>query len=377
MAYSFVLPIMSLFLIQHLQAPPAMIGIFTVTTALLSLITNQKAGKLVDAGHNAKYLFIVALSALITTGLLFSVLTGFWQAVLIGAPIFALGNTSIPILLSMIRQHADRSGIHSTKMNAQMRSGVSLMWIIGPAMSFSVVGFLGFPATYLTASGIASIALLLALFRLPSFIKPVAERTTKDTIHAAIPMRFWVYGGVILLGNLSNALYFTAMPLVVTDVLELPESSVGILMGLTAALEIPAMLMAPRWSERFGRARLVTFGFILAVVFYASLLWAQSLILLMFLQLLNGLFFGIFVGLGISILQDEMPQRIGFASAFHTNTMRIGSMAGSSTAGVLAQWFGFQQAFAGSFVAASLAIILLTIIRSKAFNHAYPAVSDA
>ncbi|EAR10444.1 sugar efflux transporter [Reinekea blandensis] len=376
MAYSFVLPIMSLFLIQNLNAPPAMIGFFTVTTALLSLVTNQQAGKFVDAGTNAKTLLIISLVALVTTGLLFSIFTHFWQAVLIGAPIFALGNTSIPILLSMIRQHADQSGLQSTKINAQMRSGVSLMWIIGPAMSFSVVGWLGFSATYLTASTIAFIALALTFFRLPDYTRPVTQRTTKETVHGPVPMRFWLYSGVILFGNLANALYITAMPLVITESLNMAESWVGILMGITAALEIPAMLMAPRWSERFGRARLVTFAFLLAIIFYGCLLWTQHIILLMVLQLLNGLFFGIFVGLGISILQDELPQRVGWASAFHTNTMRIGSMAGSSTAGILAQWFGFQQAFAGSLISALLAIVLLIIIRSKAFRHAYPSLSE-
>jgi len=60
------------------------------------------------------------------------------------------------------------------------------------------------------------------------------------------------------------------------------------------------------------------------------------------LQILNGLFFGIFVGLGITIMQDFAPTAVGKASAFYTNAMLVGTMIGTSTMGVISQYFGFK-----------------------------------
>jgi SET family sugar efflux transporter-like MFS transporter len=361
-AYSFVLPVMSLFLIEKLQTPPAFIGIFTITTAVMSIVTNQWAGKLVDAGYNAKVLFMIALASLIITGILFSVIQTFWQAVLVGLVFFSVGNTCIPILLSMIRQHADNSGLQSTKLNAQMRSGVSLVWIVGPAISFSLIGLLGFSATYLLSAAIASVALLATWMMLPDFKRDQPFASTVNTIVEKVPLRFWVIGSVIFCGNLANGLYITAMPLFITQELLLPKPAIGILMGITAGLEIPAMLLAPRWSRLYGRMRVFLIAFGVGIVFYAGLIFANSLATLIILQMLNGLYFGIFVGLGISIMQDELPYRIGFASSFHTNAMRVGSMAGSSSAGLLAQFFGFHNALLGSLFAAVAAAILLFII---------------
>lgn len=362
LAYSFVLPIMSLFLIKHLQAPPALIGLFTVTAAVLSIGTNQLAGRWIDRGVNAKVLFCWAILTLIATGLFFSQVTSFWLTVIIGAPMFATGNTCIPILFAMIRQHADRSGLNSTNLNAQMRSGVSFIWIAGPAITFTMVGWVGFSWTYLISAGIATIALVFAIIRLPDFIKPKPTTKHADGQHQKVSLRFWALGAVILLGNMANGLYITAMPLIVTESLGLAETLAGLMMGVTAAIEIPAMLLAPKWSHRFRPLIVLTFGFCVAVVFYCVALLTTSYIAFIALQLLNGLFYGIFVGLGISIIQDAMPELPGFASAFYTNAMRVGSMMGSTTAGLLAQGFGFRLSLSGSLAAVSIALLLLLVL---------------
>lgn len=368
-AYAFVLPIMSLFLITQLNTPPAYIGFFTVSTAIGSILANQLAGKLIDKGVDAKKLLLVALTALIFSGVLFSQLQHFWQAVIVGLFVFSIGNTCIPILLSIIRRHADRSALPSTELNAQMRSGVSMVWIIAPALSFTFVGQFGFSITYLTCAAIAGVAFILALLFLPSFAFKKTNNTDIEK-QAPIALHFWLLGLVVFFGNFANGLYFTAMPLVITQDLNLPEYSVGVLMGITAALEIPAMLLAPRWSIRWGRTRIFNLAFVFGVLYYSLLQFADTLVLLMALQVLNGLFFGIFIGLGISMMQDELPEQVGFASAFHTNAMRVGSMFGSSSAGILAQFLGFQKALLGSVSAVSLAFLVLIFVRFIAHRKA-------
>ncbi len=367
MAYSFVLPIMSMFLVDHLGTDPIYIGIFTVSTAVMSLLVNRKIGNLIDAGLSAKALFLTANACLVLTGVCFALLTEFWQAVLVGLSLFAMGNSSIPILLVLIRRHADQSNLQSTELNAQMRGGVSLMWILGPALAFSCIEQFGFTATYLTASSIAFIALLMAIWLMPDYAhqSKLTKSENADIQKQRPPIRFWLLAGVTLLGNFSNGLYIVSMPLYIKLDLGLTESSVGIMMGLTAALEVPMLLLAPRLSRIFGRQRVYAFAFIAGSMFYLSLLLVDNYTFLLVSQILNGIFFGTFAGLAISILQDELPERTGYASSSYTNAMRIGSMFGSTSAGILAQFFGYQFSFVGSVAGTSIAFCLLILIRYK------------
>lgn len=103
------------------------------------------------------------------------------------------------------------------------------------------------------------------------------------------------------------------------------------------------MLIAAHFAEKIGKERLIMGGFMFAAIYYSLLQLATNMSELIILQIFNGLFFGIFIGLGISIIQDALPERSGFASAFHSNAMRTGMMIGNGIAGIMAQLVGFKM----------------------------------
>lgn len=80
---------------------------------------------------------------------------------------------------------------------------------------------------------------------------------------------------------------------------------------------------------------------------------------LIILQLLNGLFFGIFVGLGLTLVQDALPERSGFASAFYSNAMRTGMMAGNGIAGLTAQLASFRVTLLVPLFSITCAVLLM------------------
>jgi SET family sugar efflux transporter-like MFS transporter len=77
------------------------------------------------------------------------------------------------------------------------------------------------------------------------------------------------------------------------------------------------------------------------------------------IQIINGVFYGIFVGVGISLLQDKAPNCIGKATAYYSNMMALGSMAGASLMGIVAQYFGYKEALFISFGAILISFIML------------------
>lgn len=135
-------------------------------------------------------------------------------------------------------------------------------------------------------------------------------------------------------------------------------------------MEIPVMLAAAHLAEKTGKEPLILVGFLFAALYYSLLQLAGSMIELIVLQLLNGLFFGIFVGLGISVIQDALPERSGFASAFHSNAMRTGMMAGNGIAGLMAQLAGFRiTLLVPLFSVSCAALLMLYINRSHAIKN--------
>ncbi|GGA69580.1 sugar efflux transporter SetB [Neiella marina] len=361
MSYSLIMPIMSYFLIKHLQTPPSYIGIYTIATALSGILFSQLLGNLLDRGKPGLPLFTAAMVSALLAGVAFANATNFWQALLAGIVLMGFASASFPLLLAMIRNYADNSGKNSLAINSQMRCGVSLVWIIGPTMAFTTVDLLGFSANFYLSALLCLLVIVMAWTCLPSLTmvkKPDAVEQPKGTLS----LQLWLLGAVMMMGNLANTLYLTALPLYLTEELALPVSLPGMLMGLTAGLEIPIMLLVPRWAARFGQYRIFAIGFGFALLFYAGLQIAESPLHLFVLQAFNAIYFGIFAGLGISLIQDAASTRLGFASAFYTNTMRTGMMCGTALAGLLAQFWSFKQALLGSVVATLLAIGVMSCI---------------
>lgn len=96
----------------------------------------------------------------------------------------------------------------------------------------------------------------------------------------------------------------------------------------------------------------------MSVYFFAFEVWH-----LIALQLLNGVFYGIFAGIGLTVLQDQLPDRIGFTSAFYTNAIKLGVMCGAGATGIIAQFYSFRFATLGSITTALFAMLCLALFR--------------
>lgn len=373
-SYAFILPVMSLFLINGLHASPIFITFYSLGFALSGLFCSQLMGSLADKGYSVRQLFMISVMALFLAGLAFSICRQPIVALAIGIFLMGPGNASIPLLLSMIRKHSLTAGLNATRLNTQMRSGVSIVWIAGPAVAFVFADKFGFTFNFLTSALLAAMTLLASLLLLPGKNKNTVDTVRTKTTQAckgSIPGMVWALGAVIMLANLSNNMYLTTMPLYLVHELHLPASFPGFLIGATAIMEIPVMLAAAHLTEKTGKEPLIMVGFFFAAIYYSLLQLATNMTELILLQLFNGLFFGIFVGLGISVIQDALPERSGFASAFHSNAMRAGMMAGNGIAGLMAQLAGFKMTLFAPLLSVCCAALLMFSINR---NHSTKSV---
>lgn len=305
LAFSFIMPIMSLFLVSELHTEPALIGLYTSLTALMTIVVSQKLTGLIDKGVPSKFLLLLSLAGIFSAAIMFSLATKFWHAIVIGCILMPVASSSIPLILAVIRRYADSTGKNSAKLNSQMRSSVSLLWIFGPPLAFFSVDHFGFDNNFYISAAIACFVIIWILL---FFQMPVLETDKiKNRSKAKLPAAVWFLGIVVLITNIANSTYISTMPLFMTQELGLSKSYPGILMGITAAIEIPVMLLAVGWAQRFGKSQVLRLGFLAGAAFYIGMYFNASLNILFALQILNGLFFGIFVGLGITFMQDFAP----------------------------------------------------------------------
>ncbi len=373
LAFAFIMPIMSLFLVSELHTEPALIGLYTSITAIMTIIVSQKLTGLIDKDISSKFLVLLSLTGIMAAALAFTFASKFWHAVAIGCVLMPIASSSIPLILAIIRRYADSTGKNSAKLNSQMRSSVSFLWIFGPPLAFLSVDQFGFANNFYLSASIAGFVFLWIIFL---FQPPVSKQPkVVNKADTKLPTPVWFLGVVILLANIANSTYINAMPLYLTQELNLSKSYPGLLMGITAAVEIPVMLLAVNWAHHFGKTFVIKLGFIIGAVFYIGMYLNTSISVFFALQLLNGLFFGIFVGLGITIMQDFAPNAVGKASAFYTNAMLVGTMLGTTTMGIISQYFGFKAPFLLCLAAILMAFVGLILFDSYSEKQSHRSVT--
>lgn len=361
LSYSLIIPVMTLFLVQHLKMPPIYIGLYTVGVALSAIAFSQLFGALSDRGVNAKKLYMIALISTVCAAMTYASSSYFGIVLATGITLMGLGNASMPQFFIITRRYAEQQGRDVAQLNALMRSGMSLVWIIGPGIAFTLLVWQGFSTNFYLAAIIALLSLSFASYLLPD-IPYVSKKEDAKTLRMKFPPQLWILGVVVLLVNMSNSLYITAMPLYVSQELNIKESFPmlpGILFGISAASEIPIMLYTPHWARNIGHLTLFSVGVSLGVVFYVGFFFADTVWQWLSLQLINGIYYGIFCGLGITLVQEAIPDRVGFSSAFYASAMRLGAMAGSALTGIIAQILSFHVAVLFASLTVLVAMVLM------------------
>jgi MFS transporter, SET family, sugar efflux transporter len=169
----------------------------------------------------------------------------------------------------------------------------------------------------------------------------------------------------------------TIMTVYVTDTLRLNVMWAGIALGVAAALEVPALLLIGRLSNRFSHLGLIATGCLAGIAYYVGLMFVTEPILLIALQPLNAWSFAGIAGIGLPLFQLMIP-RPGLSTGLYMNTRRLGAIVSGPIIAIGSLTVLGQR---GIFlVSAALTLISLAIIAvanrttAKPAHHAAAAV---
>jgi SET family sugar efflux transporter-like MFS transporter len=153
------------------------------------------------------------------------------------------------------------------------------------------------------------------------------------------------------------------MSLFVTRTLGMPGAWAGIVLGVAAALEIPALLAIGRLSRRYTDRTLLASGCVAGVAYYAGMAVVASPAALLALQALNAVFYAAVAGVGLTLFQAVIP-RPGLASGLFLNTRRVGAIVAGAIIGLGSHTsLGYGGVFA---VCATLALAGLAAVGAAA-----------
>ncbi|RWR00548.1 sugar transporter [[Pantoea] beijingensis] len=339
-------PTLSLFLTREVEARPLWVGVFYTMNAVAGIVVSLLLARRSDNRGDRRMLILFCCLMALFNALLFAFNRHYLTLITLGVLFSALASVVMPQIFALAREYADSSAREVVMFSSIMRAQLSLAWVIGPPLAFTLALNYGFTTMFIVAAVLFVICLALVWFALPS-----VPRKTQSPDVLLTQISAWRDKDVRMLFIASmtmwtcNTMYIIDMPLYISSVLGLPDRLAGLLMGTAAGLEIPAMLLAGHYVKRVGKRKMMLFAIGAGVLFYLGLVLFHTRTMLMLIQIFNAIFIGIIAGIGMLYFQDLMPGRPGAATTLFTNSISTGVIMAGVLQGTLAETFGHHAVY--------------------------------
>ncbi|MBI0133263.1 MULTISPECIES: sugar efflux transporter [Snodgrassella] len=357
-------PTLSRYLAEDVKVNPYQVGLFYSINAVAGIVVSFLLAQYSDNKGVRRNIILFCCLMGIGNCITFAFSRQYFILVTVGIFFSAFTSAAMPQIFASAREYTDKTGRNVVVFNGILRAQLSLAWVIGPPLSFALAVNYGFTIMYLSAAAMFFVAMLIVFLYFPVIKRP-ASVTKKQEPKEKIfnnPNVILLFIASISMGT-ANMMYLIDMPLYIDDILPGSPSLPGHLMGIAAAIEIPAMLIASMLVPRFGNKNLICFAVICGIIFYIGMVSTQNEWMLIGLQFFNGLFIGIIASIGLIYFQDLLPKRTGVASTLFNNCISCSIILAGMLQGVISANFGHQSIYTISLAMVILSFILCLIIQ--------------
>lgn len=341
-ADSMIAPYLVLFGADRAHLSPLQVGVFLSVIAVSGLLVTSWLGRRFDHGAG-RWPALAAVLAPAAGYLALSTTTRYALLLLIGAGLLGAGLAAFSQVFALARTHLQRaSGGAPGRGTLALRSVFSLAWAIGPILGSAALAWRGYGGLLLlTALAFALIAAPLLLLG-PTPVTPRAESQARTP--SGTPRPVLLVAVSFMLFNTAMCAGSVALPLYVTRTLALTDQDVGLLASVCALAEIPAALGLILLPDRIRRQRVILLGMLLFVAYFVLVPVSSSMPLLIAAQVARGAAIAAVNALGITYIQDLMPEATGRATALFGNAFITASLVSGLVAGATAQTLGYRAA---------------------------------
>ncbi|WP_379131068.1 sugar efflux transporter [Paenibacillus sp. sgz500958] len=373
MAISISSPFLAVYFTTKLGVSAGTFGIFTAVTLISGVWFSSRIAKRSDSGLSRKKLMVTALlfNTMAFAGYLF--IHDFYLLLLYMTVFTAVGAPAMPQLFASAREAVNASpSVDHALANSSLRSMFSLGFILGPLIGSVILNHWDFPGIFMSTALILLCNALLVQF----FVKS-PTRQTQTKIKAGPPFKLH-QNSKVLIPFLVLTLLYTGhwinnlnISLFIINTLEGNTRNVASVSSICALLEIPFMLALGGLAAKYSARALMFWGIAAGGAYYVVVLATTGLWQILAGQVLLAFFVAVISAIGISYIQDLLPDLPGYASTLYTNSTTIGRLAGSLVGGAAAQWVGYRHAFWGCLLLAVISLGLLAIPQRQSANEIY------
>lgn len=364
LAYSFVLPFMSMWGTLAVKMTPFAFGMFMTITSVSATVLSTLLAHWSDTQ--------VARRTMLIIGGIGGVL-GYWGYAYVQNPIaltiigsIALGVASACFsqLFAHVRDELSRpenSAADQPFLMSLLRVFFSLAWTVGPAIGAIVMVHYSYRGIFLAAAGLYFV-FLLGVFRfVPHRPHTAATREApRESLGRVLarPVILAYFIGFVLLFA-AFTMNMMNLPLLVTQQLGGTETQVGIIFGIAPVVEMPLMLWFGRLASRGHQVALIRFGVAIAVCYFFALTFVKAPWHIYPMQLLSAASIAVTTNIAITFFQDLVPGQTGVATTIYSNSFSVGGLLGYFAFGALLEPTGHR----GVFVACTaLSVVTLVIV---------------
>ena len=356
-------PTLSRYLAEDVKVNPYQVGLFYSINAVAGIVVSFLLAQYSDNKGVRRNIILFCCLMGIGNCITFAFSRQYFILVTVGIFFSAFTSAAMPQIFASAREYTDKTGRNVVVFNGILRAQLSLAWVIGPPLSFALAVNYGFTIMYLSAAAMFFVAMLIVFLCFPVIKRP-ASVTKKQEPKEKIfnnPNVILLFIASISMGT-ANMMYLIDMPLYIDDILPGSPSLPGHLMGIAAAIEIPAMLIASMLVPRFGNKNLICFAVICGIIFYIGMVSTQNEWMLIGLQFFNGLFIGIVASIGLIYFQDLLPKRTGVASTLFNNCISCSIILAGMLQGIISANFGHHMIYVIALAMISVSFIFCLII---------------
>lgn len=369
LAYSFVVPFMSMFGTREVGMSHFEFGVFMTVTSVSGIVISTYLARSSDTRWSRKYVLLLGGAAGALGYLGYAFVRSPLLLTVIGALALGVASISFGQVFAYSRDALEHSTIERHEIPFYMnfiRLFFALAWTVGPAIAAYLMTHYSYRVTFSAAA--FTYLLFCGLVALFVPWHPPSEASRQAAL--AMPLSLAFKNRQLLAHFLAFCLYFCCstmgmmnLPLLILNELHGHEGDVGIAYSLAPVFELPLMFYVGVLATRTAHEKIIVGAIALGVVYYAGLSLAHAPIQVFFLQALSAAVVAVMSGVAITFFQNYLPNQAGTATNLYSTASRIGAIGGYLSFGVIGGALGHRAVFGLTVGLCSVALMILLLFR--------------
>ncbi|MCY0887466.1 MAG: sugar efflux transporter [Alicyclobacillaceae bacterium] len=376
-AMSLSSPYLSLYCTGVIGMTPGAFGVLLAVSSACGILVNSLVARRTDGRLDRKYIIMVATLSSACGYIAYLVCHNYFILLIAVGILAGCGAPAMPQIFAYARESMMASGsANKTLATSTLRSLFSLGFLLGPLIGTVVLVSAGYRGLFLgTAVILMGICVVVFVFlkRRPRAEFEVSIAPSEAIAPAAFRPAIRKPFVAFILLYVCAFTYNLNTPLYVVHTIHAPQHDVGLLISVSAGLEIPIMIGLGTLARRFSNQTLMLYGCIIGMADFSLIGLSTHLWAIFAVQLLQASYIGVVMGNGLSYFQDLLPKTPGVATTIYANAQSLGVLIGNLAGGAMAQFAGYRNVYwlclplmAGAFVLFQLSKRNQEIVRQHA-----------